>query len=351
MLDESNMEGEQAELPKVENPNDPHSFPLLTAIFQKAIGFINSIDQGLQNFDQSEFEVIEAIKKEQNILVYRILAIHNWTVNGLKDIRLKINEVFDVLDDWIVIYVKNENQAVNECIQKIREVIDSNEPLNHDLQIPYIDIQTEADDGIQFIDTIADKSFIQGKTKSKFNLNQAREYIDIFKKFARNEYISSEMAKSIFITNIKLNPDLVPQKWKENSLNYLENLVGNLEEGEASMVNWRGLLTHCILSESFSQMVNKTAVINKYNTSLHQAMDSEYEEYITLQKFLKIEAWFDPSLSVRSKDDVKFEEDKEEIDMEINDMKTLIYSINISQNGMVHIDSYTNSLLSLWPSN
>ena len=46
----------------------------------------------------------------------------------LKDIRLKFNEVYSKLDDWIAVYTKNENENVNEVISSIRQTIEGNKP-------------------------------------------------------------------------------------------------------------------------------------------------------------------------------------------------------------------------------
>ena len=141
-------------------------------------------------------------------------------VRELKDIRLKFNEVYSKFDDWIVVYTKDENEKVNEVISSIRQTIDGNKLLDIDMRISTSDIQAD-EDGVEFIEAVLDKSFIQTGGQTKFSLDQAQEYISIFKKFARNELIRSSKADNILVTNLKLCPEMIPMKWKEYQLIYL----------------------------------------------------------------------------------------------------------------------------------
>ena len=96
-------------------------------------------------------------------------------------------------------------------------------------------------------------------------------------------------------------------------------------------------------------MVNKESVTKAYRENLKKKLENDADEYIQLEKFLEVTSWFDSSLAIRKKEEVTFEEDKEEIDQEIKEMKALLYQINISKNGLLHIDNFVDTILSLWP--
>lgn len=347
LLDESNAEGEQTELPKVEDPKNPNCFPLLNAIFAKALGIVNEIQNGLSAYSESDFDIINAINTEKEILVFRMIAVRNWTIHGLKDIRHKINESYNVLDDWIVVHINNENSNVNQIISHVREVIESNEPLDLDLRVNQSEIEVENEDQIQFIETTIDKSFTQNISKTKFSLYQAQEYFEIFKKFARDQYIPISKVKDIIVTNLRLKPDLIPQKWTEYQLSYVDNLLERVAEED--FVDWRHLLTFCILNEAFIPMVDRNSVTKTYKTNLKKAQANELDEYVTLNQFLTVGSWYDSYLTMRRKEDLQFEEDKQEVDQEIEDVKKLLYKINLSENGLLNVDTYINTILKLWP--
>ena len=108
-------------------------------------------------------------------------------------------------------YTKNENENVNEVISSIRQTIEGNKQLDIEMRISTSDIQAD-EDGVKYIEAVLDKSFIQTGGQTKFNLNQAQEYISILIKFARNELIRSSKAVNILVTNLKLRPEMIPMK-------------------------------------------------------------------------------------------------------------------------------------------
>ena len=78
-------------------------------MISKTLGIISEVDAIIEKQDPSNFEIIEALKRERPILLFRICAVRNWTINSLKNIKIKINEMYNQLDDWIVAHVKQEN--------------------------------------------------------------------------------------------------------------------------------------------------------------------------------------------------------------------------------------------------
>jgi len=243
LLDESSSESENVELPKVEDPNNSENFPFLDCIFEKGISILNEIDQGSLVYSQSNFEILNSIQIEKEILLYRLLAIRSWTIRGLKDIRHKINEAYDLLDDWIIEHVKNENDNANKVVDLVRDIIETTEPIDTEFKISRTDIDVEGKDQIQFIETIDDKSFISGKSTAKFSLNQAKDYLNIFKILCRDEFIDVTKAKSMLISQLKLAPDLVPPKWRDYPLSYMEGIVNSLQEEDQDVINWRKFIT------------------------------------------------------------------------------------------------------------
>mmetsp|Transcript_14842 Transcript_14842/g.13046 ORF Transcript_14842/g.13046 Transcript_14842/m.13046 type:complete len:99 (-) Transcript_14842:29-325(-) len=98
-------------------------------------------------------------------------------------------------------------------------------------------------------------------------------------------------------------------------------------------------------------MVNKDSVTKVYRENLKKQLDNEIEQYIDLQGFLNVSSWYDKHLALRKKEDMVYEEDKQDIDQEIREVKELLYSINLSENGLLHIDAYVDTILFLWPEN
>ena len=58
----------------------------------------------------------KAIKVEKSLLRFRLIQIRNWTLKRLKEMRQKCLKVYQKLDDWILVAVKSENDAVDEMV-------------------------------------------------------------------------------------------------------------------------------------------------------------------------------------------------------------------------------------------
>lgn len=61
-------------------------------------------------------EMKKAIKVEKSLLRFRLIQVRNWTLKRLKEMRQKCLKVYQKLDDWILVAVKSENDAVDEMV-------------------------------------------------------------------------------------------------------------------------------------------------------------------------------------------------------------------------------------------
>ena len=182
LIDESSDHEGQIDLSKIKDADDPNSFPLLNAIFMRGLEIIRLIDIEIESYNSSDFEVREAAKSDKWLFIFRIWEICILITRELKNIRIKSNEEYNKLDDWIFEHTKNENMSVNEVISKIRENIDRDKSLDISMRISSSDIQADDEDVI-FIEAVLDKSFIQSGGQVKFSLDWAYDYTAIFQKW------------------------------------------------------------------------------------------------------------------------------------------------------------------------
>ena len=194
LFNESSDHEGHIDFSKIKDVDDPNNIPLLNVIFTNGLWIIHLIDIEIESYNSSDFEVKEAAKSDKWLFIFRIWAICILITRELKNIRIKSNEVYNKLDDWIVDYTKNENMNVNEVISKIRETIDGNKTLDTDIRISSSDIQDD-DEDVKFIETVFDKSFIQSGGQTYFSFDWAYDYTTIFQKITRNEYIKSQYNK------------------------------------------------------------------------------------------------------------------------------------------------------------
>ena len=99
--------------PYVENPNDPTMVgesPLLLEVAQNILGKVESLfnEQFVLSLDQ---KILRLLNTERQNFSMRLNLLFTWASLILHEISSQALQVFDVLDDWVVIAVKRENQA------------------------------------------------------------------------------------------------------------------------------------------------------------------------------------------------------------------------------------------------
>ena len=68
------------------------------------------------------------------------------------------------------------------------------------------------------------------------------------------------------------------------------------------------------------------------------------QDQLSLENFLKVGSWFDITLSFYRKEELEYEEDKEEINNEILRIKELIFKLNSNDQGILRIEDFESVL-------
>lgn len=77
-------------------------------------------EQFVLNLDKS---IIDVLNTERANFTMRLNTLFCWAILILAEIQQQANQVFDVLDDWIVVAVKKENQACQAAVKEITKQI------------------------------------------------------------------------------------------------------------------------------------------------------------------------------------------------------------------------------------
>jgi hypothetical protein len=64
------------------------------------------------------------------------------------------------------------------------------------------------------------------------------------------------------------------------------------------------------------------------------------DDMVDLETFLSVKSWFDILLSQKRKEEVEYEEDKEDIDKECNSIKTMIFELNSNSDNLLNIHNF-----------
>lgn len=80
-----------------------------------------------QHFINIEQRQLDIIVKEKDNLFIAINTLLVWGNLALQEIALHSNKVFEVLDDWIVVSVKAENDLCQSAVRDLKQLVKAKE--------------------------------------------------------------------------------------------------------------------------------------------------------------------------------------------------------------------------------
>ena len=115
--------------PYIDNQEDRSQVgqsPLLLEVAQTILGKVEALfnEQFVLSLDQ---KILNVLQKERMNFSMRLNLLFTWATLILHEISSQAFQVFDVLDDWVVIAVKRENQACQSAVKEISEAVNNNE--------------------------------------------------------------------------------------------------------------------------------------------------------------------------------------------------------------------------------
>ena len=111
---------------------------------------------------------------------------------------------------------------------------------------------------------------------------------------------------------------------------------------EANMVNWKHLCTYFCVLEAQVPVGQKSALIDSYEANLTKAVEGE--ALISREDYLKVTSWYESLLSMQRKEEVEYEEDKEEIEEEVLRVKNMIFDLNMNSAELLSISDFIKVL-------
>lgn len=90
-------------------------------------------------------EMKQAIKNEKSKYRFRITLLKYWGMIYLKNIRKLANTIYDKLDDWIILSIKAENEALNQLTNIIRSHIEQEIKIKYELELDTFDVIVNMD--------------------------------------------------------------------------------------------------------------------------------------------------------------------------------------------------------------
>ena len=81
-----------------------------------------------------EEEMKQAIKIEKSKYRFRVTLLKYWGLNCLKNLRKIASNIYNKLDDWIILSIKAENEAVSQLITILKNAIEKEQKIKYELE-------------------------------------------------------------------------------------------------------------------------------------------------------------------------------------------------------------------------
>jgi len=104
----------------------------------------NDIEEKKENY-QHEEEMKQAIKNEKAKYRYRITLIKYWGIHSVKNMRKIANSIYSKFEDWIILSIKAENEALNQLTNILKSHIEKEKKVKYELELDTFDILINMD--------------------------------------------------------------------------------------------------------------------------------------------------------------------------------------------------------------
>lgn len=240
-------------------------------------------------------EMKEALLKEKAKYRCRITMLKNWGIKYLKNLRKQANEIYSKLEDWIILAIKAENEALNQLCTVLKKHIEDEQKIKYELELDTFDIKINMD-VVNYIEEppklLPAKEVID---QNKFNIQQLNILIGELSTYivANNNIRTSNFLKIFekkYITS-KTHNDVyygLPNCLKKLTFHNFYKFVKCFDPDNTDFMNLQHVLTFfCILLSPVCTEENETDIKNFVGSNL--------KDFVKLDKeaFIKTPMWFD----------------------------------------------------------
>jgi hypothetical protein len=81
-----------------------------------------------------------SIKNEKAKYRFRITLLKYWAINCVKNMRKIANNIYNKLDDWVVLSNKAENEALNQLTNILKSTIEKEQKIKYELELDTFDV-------------------------------------------------------------------------------------------------------------------------------------------------------------------------------------------------------------------
>ena len=285
-------------------------------------------------------ELISAIDVEKSNYKYRILTIKYYAINTLGSINNISNQLFDLLDNWIIDSVHFQNHMMNKLLERLSKIVNNcNMKIMWDFELDkYSQMKIK---NFEFIDPY--KSMLEDDNESENREIMFSKYLpiistiytDIVNFTLQNEFISRNTLIDILLKKNLTSLELKNTPLYKLNFHMYEKLIDkmiikNRNSGRSDLINIKHFFTILLLLP-----------IPVINISQSEQIQNDVKNKILFHCFLKENDFKESKLWFENSKIFKIEDDEENV---INRIKGLLYLIFAKNNGTMNFEDYYETI-------
>ena len=274
-------------------------------------------------------ELKQAISNEKSKFKYKLTLLKYWGISCLKNFRRLSLTVYNKLEDWIILAIKAENEALNELTVMLKENIESESKIKYELALETFDVIVNMD--VQNYIELPPKPLPAKEVidHNKFNIVQLKILMEELQTYLveNTSSIRSSTFISIFLKKYissKNDNDVyygIPNLLKELSFYNYFKFIKKLDPENTDLISLKHIGTF------FALLCDVIPTKNEISQIKEQAKKLSGDDYplLTQNQFTQIEFWFD------EKERSPTLKNHEDYHRDIK-LKEILFDINKSQN-------------------
>ncbi|CAG9310473.1 unnamed protein product [Blepharisma stoltei] len=226
-----------------------------------------------------QLEMEATIKKEHEILLYRVDRAKNWGKSRIKELEQETTKIYQRMEKWIYSAILAENKAVDEISNIIRNSIEKQIKIQ-----PLLELKT--------LDAIIHENIITFETvpppiippkepisPTKISMPQLRSIVEEFLQYPL--LINVNVLANIIFRRKKLsalldNVDSLPEKWRLRSYGEIIGLVNTYDNEQRGFLKWTSFLSYLMQEAQNSQIEEISQLIKqKASNDILEAWEKE----------------------------------------------------------------------------
>lgn len=111
---------------------------------KKGTPIINEMDEKKEIYHHEE-EMKMAIKSEKSKYRFRVTLIKYWGIQCLKNMRRIASTIYNKIEDWIILAIKAENEALIQLTNILKSHIEREKKIKYELELDTFDVVINMD--------------------------------------------------------------------------------------------------------------------------------------------------------------------------------------------------------------